>query len=364
VNVVERNKAALDYVNEKLLSNEKWDDTVNNLIPNFGDVDKMLRMLIFQKVDGFRGITLTSIVGMYLDPTFDPITNFYGCNPRSIFEKGIWYALTENNIPTGKSSPLNVAKNINQLDAGWIQGKRPIGAAKAAVDFLTILVASKGTDTYDRLVNYFFHLLNEYAREIGSISVDTKNIDQSSSLEISDLVIEFTLSYPESGSVPQKVVGVILKIMLESNGRRVCGAEESVFGTNTTSKKPADIWTEQADGKYDGLFEVTVKAVDHKRLDDNIDSLDKLGILGENNVVYICRVSEDTQELGMKASGKFSYRNVPFDFLDIREFIRSNFAIMTQEQIKEFMESMTDFIGDVNRKQTTKQGWNSIMGTD
>ena len=56
------------------------------------------------------------MTGLHLNDSYDPLNNFYGCNPRSIFEGGIWYALQENGIPCGKSDPLNVAKNINELN--------------------------------------------------------------------------------------------------------------------------------------------------------------------------------------------------------------------------------------------------------
>lgn len=77
----------------------------------------------------------------------------------------------------------------------------------------------------------------------------------------------------------------------------VVGGEESVFGTNTTSKKAADIWVEE-DGKPVNLYEITVKKkVDIKRLSDSLHALHALHALHDMNVLdsnihIICRLPD------------------------------------------------------------------------
>ncbi len=118
-------------------------------IKNKSEIEKILEALIEINVNGFRGVVLTALVGMKLDDHYNPLTNFYECKPRAIFEHGIWYALTQHNIPCGKSDPLNVAKNIQELNESWATGRRPQSAALAAVNFLRATLI-KSTDSIGR----------------------------------------------------------------------------------------------------------------------------------------------------------------------------------------------------------------------
>ncbi|OYQ61818.1 hypothetical protein B9G53_25425 [Pseudanabaena sp. SR411] len=228
---------------------------------------KLLTDLIEINAKGFRGIVVTALVGMHLNDNYDPLNDFYKCNPRSIFEEGIWYALKENGIPCGKSDPLNVAKNISQLDENWARGRRPQSAAMAVVKFLQIV--RKEDDLKKRLIliDYFFFRLWKYAQQIKVHSLIKVDVTEQSKLEIGNNVIKFTLEYPESGQLPQFLVSILLQSIFKESNVSVVGGEESVFGTNTTSKKPADIWLEEQ-GTPTNLYEITVKKVSKKRLDD------------------------------------------------------------------------------------------------
>lgn len=93
-----------------------------------------------------------------------------------------------------------------------------------------------------------------------------------SARQLAEKLATFCVIYPESGSVPQFIVARLLAHLYSQSSVTVEGGEESVFGTNTTSKKPADIWTSQ-NGNILNLYEVTVKAISLKRLDDCIGTL-------------------------------------------------------------------------------------------
>jgi len=137
--VEERNNSGKYYVNTRLgvAKTKSLED-----FPEFTsstEIYKLLSELIEVNAKGFRGVVVTALTGLHLDDGYDPLNNFYGCNPRSIFESGIWYALQENGIPCGKSDPLNVAKNANQLNEDWARGRRPQSAAMAVVNTLELL---------------------------------------------------------------------------------------------------------------------------------------------------------------------------------------------------------------------------------
>ncbi|WP_222422822.1 hypothetical protein, partial [Yersinia bercovieri] len=103
------------------------------------------------------------------------------------------------------------------------------------------------------------------------------------------------LSYPESGTIPQFVISKILSSLYKQSSINVIGGDESVFGTNTTSKKPADIWLED-EGKILNLYEITVKKIDYKRLDDSIQSLVDTDSL-DKPILFICRLPYDINTL-------------------------------------------------------------------
>jgi len=153
--VEERNIAGQYYVNTRIgVAKTKRAEDFPEFDEN-SEVHKLLTKLIEVNTKGFRGVVVTAFTGMHLNSEYDPLADFYGCNPRSIFEGGIWYALQENGIPCGKSDPLNVAKNANQLDEAWARGRRPQTAAMAVVAFLRMVLDSKRAKRA-RLIDYFF----------------------------------------------------------------------------------------------------------------------------------------------------------------------------------------------------------------
>ena len=323
------------------------------------DLDQLLRDLIYVKANGFRGVVLTAIVGLHINPEYDPLNAFYDCNPRAIFEQGIWYALTENGIPCGKSDPLNVAKNINQLNESWAVGRRPQKAALAAVSFLQQLISEQQVQNKEYLINCFFDYLVKYADDVASIEIIIPENASSIGQDINQRVVDFVLTYPESGTIPQYVIGKLLEQLYSSSGYTVEGGEDSVFGTNTTSKKPADIWVRSKD-KYINLYEVTVKKVDSKRLDDCLDALQIAGLM-EETVTFICRIPEDIDTLDLNNPGVLDFKGKPFYFIDISAFIHSTLALLSQEQIKNFMVDLASFVEDVNRPIATKEGWRATF---
>lgn len=359
MSVDERNEQARLYVENKLNFADARKTSYFNDINDLSDLDQILQSLIFQKADGFRGVVLTALTGIFLDADYDPLTNFYSCNPRSIFEKGIYYAL-EGRIPTRLSAPLNVAKNQNVLDEVWVQGRRPQAAAQAAVDYLRWLAECDASER-EKVIDYYFFKLTEFARSVKSILVEIPDQSESQRIGLGSRLERLVLEYPESGTIPQLVVSSLLASVYEFSNISVLGGDESVFGTNTTSKKPADIWLERDDVVFN-LYEVTVKKVDLKRLDDCVRSLNSVSML-DLPVHFVCRLSVDVSELSGMIGGTYNHRGKLFQFVDIGAFIHSLEALLSDEQVDNLMEKLREFIGDLNRPIATKEGWNTIFGS-
>lgn len=362
----ERNIKVIQYLTHILetVADKKENDF--NHLENYLLVNKLLSTLIPVSIDGFRGVVMTAIAGIYLDEnnSFNPLENFYHCNPRSIYEKGIYYVLETFGIPSAKSAPLNVAKAVNQLDEAWILGRKtnaqPI--ARAAVDFLRLLMSKLETEEYNQLVDFFFYRLLIYADSIQSYEVRELESSLSSKNILADKLVQFVVQYPEAGTVPQLVIGKLLRFVKQSGNHHIFGEDESVFGTNTTSKKPADIWVEDNQKNVTALYEITVKKIDYKRLDDCIGALRNLDNINDNEVCFICRMPIDIKELNLNADeDTFLYKGYWFNFIDIGNFIYICLTLMDSDQIKDFFVEMNVFLQDVNRPIKTKEGWNTLL---
>ena len=353
-----RNSDGRTYVNTKIAI-AKTKSTKD--FPEFTEktsVYKLLTDLIEINVKGFRGIVVTALVGMHLSDDYDPLNNFYKCNPRSIFEEGIWYALKENGIPCGKSDPLNVAKNISQLDENWAKGRRPQSAATAVVKYLQMVTTEDDIKKRLILIDYFFFRLLKYAQKIKAHPLIKVDVTEQSKLEIGNNVIKFTLEYPESGQLPQFLVSILLQAIFKESNVSVVGGEESVFGTNTTSKKPADIWLEEQ-GIPTNLYEITVKKVSKKRLDDSVDALERTGHL-DCSVTFICRLPEDVTELDL-LDNHIIYSGKHFEFIDYHSFCLSLFALLSKNEVEDILLKTSELVKDVNISMPTKMGWDKIF---
>lgn len=324
---------------------------------------RILERLIPVKAAGFRGIVLTAIVGKQLDPDYDPSTDFYDSSPRTLFEKGIYYALQENRVPCGKSDPLNVAKNAQVIDATWAKGRRPESAAMAAVDYIELIQSNWSDEKYRKdLIALFFERLWEYAEFCMSADVPLAAFEGTPPVSIASKLAKFTADFPEGGAIPQLVVGTLIEKLREGdqNFAKVDGVLESVFGTNTTSKKPADVWEELADGSIGQLYEITAKPVDQKRLDDCVESLKAMD-LGGKIVTFICRLPQDVATLAV-TDNTLLYQGAMFQFIDINEFIRSTFCILPPERQAAVIDAVDQFVKDTNRKIEVKNGWGAAFG--
>lgn len=359
MNTQQRNEAARLYVLKMLNTVAVYNESKFQKLPSYSKVNQTLTNLIFQSAMGFRGVVATALTGMHLNSAYQPLTDFYGCNPRSIFEQGIFYALREKQIPCGKSDPLNVAKNQSELTYAWARGKRPQAAAEAVVDYLQYLESLSHNDR-QLAIEYFFFTLLKYGEHIASISTAFLPVsDTVSSQELALKLTEFLTKYPESGTVPQKIIAVLLDRLYEHSAISVHGGDESVFGTNTTSKKPADIWLSR-EGQVFNLFEVTVKKIDVKRLDDALDSLLTMG-LADLPLTFICRLPMDISSLDT-SDKTLLHRGKLFNFVDIHEFISIALSQLHLQSIETLLLELTEFINLHDRPITTKEGWNSVMG--
>lgn len=360
MNVKERNEKAKQFILDQFTAVALFNESDFQSIPDYHYIRQLLTDLIYVEARGFRGIVATALAGAYLDKNYDFLNDFYACSPRSIFEQGIYYAFKETKIPCGKSDPLNVAKNISVLDENWAKGKRPASAALAAVKFLRIIFSEKNIELNNRLINYFFFMLLHYAKQCGSVRVEIPIHTDNANQLVAQKLSRFTISYPESGTIPQFIIAKLLSCVYEYSTINVMGGDESVFGTNTTSKKPADIWLVDKNKSISNLYEVTVKKIDLKRLDDCIESLSSTSCL-DKNVIFVCRIPSDIESLEGVQDGTLIYKGKIFNFIDISSFIKVSISLITEVQVTQLIHDIANFISLYDRAQKTKKGWSQIF---
>lgn len=323
----------------------------------------ILEDLIPVKAAGFRGVVLTAIVGKAIDPSYDCSNDFYASNPRTLFEKGIYYALRDSRVPSGKSDPLNVAKNAQHIDEAWATGRRPESAAMAAVAYTRLIQENWGKDAYrDDLIALFFARLWQYAELLAKADVPLAVFEGTAPVILASKLARFTANFPEGGATPQLVVGTLIEKLREGDAafKSVGGVHESVFGTNTTSKKPADVWEEIADGSIGQLFEITAKPVDEKRLDDCVEALRALD-LGGRVVTFICRLPQDIATLAV-VDDTLLHQDTMFQFVDIDDYVRVVFCALPTHRQSEVIAAVDEFVKDTNRKIAVKNGWGELFG--
>jgi len=327
----------------------------------YADEIRCLEKLIPIKAMGFRGVVLTALVGMKLYSKYNPLKNFYECNPRTLFEHGIYDVLRSAKVRCGKSDPLNVAKNQRTLDAAWAAGRRPESAALAAVEYINWLVDARSAPgkRYSTLEWLFFRRLMEYAESQERLNVDiAAPFEGGTPADVAAELVRFVLECPESGAVPQFVVGTLIAIHRENDSRflSVDGVNESVFSTNTTAKKPADVWEWDSHKKLRSLYEITVKPVDDKRLDDCVESLNQQGC-GDKIVTFICRCPQDVATLELGDARTLVHNRVRIQFVDISEFITVMFVMLADESRTKFTTCLEAFVHDTSRSEEAKKFW-------
>lgn len=356
-NTKERNMFIKKYIEEKLNEASNKNNSDFQEIPDYIQLRKILKDLIFVKTRGFRGLVITAIAGKKINNLYEPLKNFYDCNPRAIFENAIYYAL-KNKIPCGKSDPLNVAKNTNLLNEEWAKGKRPYKSAIAVVNYLNFLENAE-EKFKEKIIDFFFFKLIEYSNTIKEIKIENPIKNNTNNINFSSKIYQFISENQEGGVIPQFFISkMIEEIYSENSIFKIKGLNESVFSTNTTSKKPADVWLEINNVPVN-LFEITLKPVNYKRLDDCLESLNEQKII-DKKVNFICRIPEDIKELDCN-NNIVDYQNKSFYFIDMSDFISSITILISEEQINSLILSFFNFINSIECSIETKHNWNKIF---
>lgn len=329
--------------------------------------DDRLQTVVDSKVLGFREILGVVVYARHLDPDFDPRTELYSSNPRSLYEKDMKPVLDELGIKAGQSGPLNIAKATQGLNDAWAAQRRPKATAETVLSLI------------DDIMNFHDEQLREFASRLGNALLDeaveiaaTRNeLDpNSSAFSLSQVSRSLIEMFPLGGAMPLVICGLCLELEFpESSGIFVEGTLDSVFSTNKTSKKVGDLTAGTEDEAEFRIYEVTVKSFGEQRISECVQSLLSYfdGNLPDDLTVQVlCRPDDvpdfakvDGTEL---LQGEVQTAGVAFEFMHIFEWISGKLAEASQTKRTDFFESLQEYLNSTRVPTEVRRFWASTFG--
>lgn len=341
-----------------------FDAAMGEPVPVPQSIRQHLDTVFSVKAKGFRELLLVILVAKWLDPDYQPTSDLYACHPRSLYEGPIRDKLTNCRIPRGKSGPLNIAKAGQALNEGWAARRRPPEAGMALVKLAEYVETSSPNEVRSLAIEVARRFLS-LAQEVADLYLA---VDPRSDLAyLLDLTIDLLTQAPASGNTAQRIVGLILEVQRGSED--VQGTRDAASTTNTTSKKAGDltIWTSSGSPR---VIEVTQKRFDAQRMEDSYESvraMDEASGTKTATVVVLCRpedVPDQAENLAVaetaKASsylGTASLHDLSFEFVDLYQWVASQFATMTDSERADFHGLLADYVEDPNTAVVVKHVW-------
>lgn len=298
-----------------------------------------------------------------MDYSFDPYSNLYSCNPRSLYENTIRIVLSEYGIPHRKSGPLNIAKATKGLDESWASQRRPSNAAEAVVRCVKALNNMKEND----FVAFSKVLFNRFLDEAGKVKTyDIIYEPSTDSINVHKALVKMMDEATDRGNTPQQIVGILLKCYYSSIGSRiiVTGSEDRASVTNTTSKKPGDIQEEYSPGAVLKVYEVTMKPFDGNRMQDSYEAVIDYSNNNGNpidEVIVLCRESDCPYEYRLENNtrciGRCVFHGVKYLYYDIYEWVFNQIMRLNNEGRSCFFKSFGKYVSNPNTSSSVKKKW-------
>lgn len=330
---------------------------------------QQIEVLFNTQAWGFREIVLVICIAQRLDSTFRASTDFYACNPRTLYEKPIREELDRRGIPSRQSGPLNVAKGAKGINDQWAAGREPRPVANQVVSFVDQI------EHMDRaaLDNFTKLLLSRFLQErkiVEQLNVQAKPSSDAAHLyRLCETLID---TVPDGGNTPQRIVGYLLESYHEElqTGLIVSGHTDRASTTNTTSKKLGDITEEQIGGLITSAYEVTVKSFGRQRVREAYEAAQSYLAEAQapnREIVVICRkkdVHPDVTPISNTYLGRLEYQDITFYFVDIYEWITAQLLRMTADARAAFFTKLQNYIADKNTSAKVKMAWATINQID
>lgn len=314
--------------------------------------------LFAESIWGHRELVLTILMARMIDPHYRATVDLYACNPRALFEGPIRQVLHENNIPHRKSGPLNIAKNIKKINEDWAANKDGGKIARCTVAIVNAIEAASSSE----LQNFALVFAQKYLHEAKRVAHKEVKIERTAdALSLHELCSALIINVPDGGATPQIIVGMLLAASIDENQSRTKLSDfmESVFATNTTSKKPGDLTETLPDGS-EKVYEVTVKKFTRDRTMDSHEAVriyDEEGRITE--VTVICRDEDAPEDVrGQLESsyviGVLRHESLTYIFVEIFEWIFSRLQALSPNTRKKFHADLAAYVNLPNTSEKVK----------
>lgn len=327
--------------------------------------------LIFEStVRGYREVLLTILVAKGINPSYTPTTNFYECNPRSLYEGKIRKQLSALGVPRGKSGPLNIAKAAAGLNDSWAARRKQPDVAMAVVRWAERMEESE-TEEWEAFAAEIGTRFKALAVAVAAMFVEATPTEQLTHLV--SLSTSLMQQAAATGETAQRIVGVILEAS-GGNGLTVVGHLDSATATNVTSKKAGDIIV--SDGVSTRVLEVTQKPFDTQRMEDSIEAIraaaTRDGGFQVGGVLVLCR-DQDAPEAARSELpegapntllGTLTVDGLTFDFVELYEWVTAQLATMTPQQRRMCHAALEDYARDPDTNAAVKRVWSDFATQD
>lgn len=356
-----RDKKVTDYLENlhSLAQNREY--TTNDAL-----YAKQLGMVFESKTISYREIILVILVGRKLDDAYRAYENFYGCNPRPVFENPMKDFFDIHGFPHTKSGPLNIAKASTMINEEWAARRRPKIEADYVVELVKLIDSQKERFRTDLGVD----LMRKYiasAQHIKELAV--KLAPSTDPIYLEQLCRRMIKCVPDAGNTPQHIVGYLLESyhMALHTGIVVSGTNDSASTTSTTSKKPGDINEEGPDGSIYKVYEITIKPFDRPRIVDSYDCVHKYNAENDvhiHEIIVICRKEDSPfatgQNLHSFCLGAVPYRDITYYYWNIYEWIPYMLQRMTFSAREIFHERLNAYVNDIDTHESVKVFWHKL----
>lgn len=325
--------------------------------------DPKLKLVFQSSVLSYRELLLLIILTKIIFNDYKPTTELYKYKPRAVINP-INEILSKYAIPHTKSGPLNIAKATYGLNEQWAYQRDDKECADILVQYARLIEKSSS----DELLIFAKMVLSEFlkkARELRQYNVEI-NTDLWTG-HILTVIIQLIKYALANGQTPQFLCGYALSIYLSClrSPLKVEGYKDSVFATNTTSKKPGDIYV--CDGnKIETVYEITFKNFDNIRIEESHESVEKFNHdngTSINRIIVLCR-EEDVPDTSIKVQNGLmlskQYKSLRYDFFNVFDWLTFMILNMSDESRKEFYIGVNNYVSDTNTSVSVKSFWKRI----
>jgi hypothetical protein len=326
-----------------------------------------IEQIVDSKTLSFRELLLVILIARSLDPNYCATSDLYACSPRAIYEGPIRAFLQGQRIPCGQSGPLNIAKAIKAIDGSWAATRRPRANAEQLLKVVE-RIESGSSKLVSQALTCLLSLLATQAVPLRRPQVP--HAKQLTPVWLSGALQQMIAKVPDRGNTAQRISGLLLRSYLKELGSHfaVSGGEESVFATNTTSKKAGDIVVLDGPKQPWLVIEVTTKPFGPQRMSEAVQASETYAeLVAEvpHETVVLCLPENVPHGARVQSAGLLIgdvvHEDHHFTFVDLYVWIESVIISLPSEARANWLANWEELMNDPNVREEVRRTWRSLV---